>query len=143
MIINEPSNNIDVEKQILGALLKDPTHSNCRETLDSLGDDDFYSRVHRLIYRTIKALSENKVIADLVTVTNELEKSGDDFGGFVYVAEMNRNTTGPYNLPAYVSIIKKCAQLRNLSVIINNASELINQSVDANEIIELLEVRPQ
>lgn len=139
MEIREPSNNIDVEKQILGALIKDPTHSNCRETLDSLSDDDFYSRVHRLIYRTIKVLSENKIIADLITVTDELGKSGEDFGGFVYVADMNKQTTGPYNLPAYVSIVKKCAQLRNLSLIISNASELINQSVDANEIIEQLD----
>lgn len=139
MTIKEPSQNICVEQQILGALLKDSTHTNCRETLDSLTDDDFYSRAHRLIFRSIKVMTENKIHADLITVNDQLEKSGDDCGGFIYLADMNRNTTGTYNLPGYVSILKKCAQLRKLSTILNNASNLIDQNVDAMEIMEQLD----
>ena len=60
MITNEPAQNIEVEQQILGALIKDPTHSNCREALDSLSDDDFYSMSHRLIFNGIKVMTENK-----------------------------------------------------------------------------------
>tara|TARA_R110002110_G_scaffold412667_1_gene638897 strand:- start:473 stop:1846 length:1374 start_codon:yes stop_codon:yes gene_type:complete len=139
MTTNEPAKNISVEQQILGALLKDSTHTNCRETLDSLTDDDFFSRAHRLIFRAIKVMTENKIHADLVTVNDQLEKSGDDFGGFIYLADMNRNTTGTFNLPGYVSIVKKCSQLRSLATILNNANNLINQSVDASEIIEQLD----
>ena len=139
MTIKEPAFNTDVEQQILGALIKDPTHTNCRETLDSLSDDDFYHRTHRLIFRTIKLMCENKLPADLVTIENELDKNGDDYGGFIYIAEMNKNTNGPYNLSSYVSIVKKCAQLRNLSAIINKASDFIDQGVDAVEIIEQLD----
>lgn len=139
MTIKEPAFNTDVEQQILGALIKDSTHTNCRETLDSLSDDDFYHRTHRLIFRTIKLMCENKLPADLVTIENELDKHGDDYGGFIYIAEMNKNTNGPYNLPSYVSIVKKCSQLRNLSAIINKASEFIDQGVDAGEVIEQLD----
>ena len=139
MKTNEPAFNTDVEQQILGALIKDSTHTNCRETLDSLSDDDFYHRTHRLIFRTIKLMCENKLPADLVTIENELDKNGDDYGGFIYIAEMNKNTNGPYNLSSYVSIVKKCAQLRNLSAIINKASDFIDQGVDAVEIIEQLD----
>jgi replicative DNA helicase len=141
MTTNEPAHNTEVEQQIIGALLKDSTHTNCRETLDSLSDDDFYSMSHRIVFRTIKLMSENKIHADLITVTDELEKSNTiaDCGGFIYLAEMNKATNGHYNLPGYVSIVKKCAQLRNLATILNNASNLVNQNVPAEEIIEQLD----
>ena len=80
MTTNEPSQNIEVEGHIIGASIKDITHSNCRETLDSLADEDFYSMVHRIIYRGIKALTEQKIPADLVTLSEALERNGDDFG---------------------------------------------------------------
>lgn len=139
MTTNEPSQNLEVEGHIIGALIKDINHSKCRETLDSLGDEDFYSRVHRIIYRAIKILVEQRVHADLVTLSAALEKNGDDFGGFIYLAELANKTPGVYNLSAYVNIVKKHSQLRTLSTIIFNASEMINQGVDACEIIEQLD----
>ena len=68
MITNEPPKNTEVEQQIIGALIKDATHSNSRETIDSLSDDDFYSMSHRLIFNEIKSMSENKENIDLITL---------------------------------------------------------------------------
>jgi len=139
MITREPSQNLEVEQQILGSLIKDCAHTNCRETLDSLCDDDFYSRVHRLIFRSIQIMSEQKIPVDLITLNDAMEKTGDDYGGFIYLAEMNRSVISLYNLPSYVAIVKKCAQLRNLQQIINNAQHGIDQSLDFNEIAEQLD----
>ena len=50
MITSEPIHNMEVEQQVLGLLIKDPTHSNSRETLDSLDANDFYARHHRSIF---------------------------------------------------------------------------------------------
>ena len=60
MQLNEPIYNLEVEQQVLGLLIKDPTHSNSRETLDSLDANDFYTRSHRGIFKTIKLMSEAK-----------------------------------------------------------------------------------
>ena len=60
MQLNEPIYNLEVEQQILGLLIKDPTHSNSRGTLDSLDANDFYSRSHRGIFKTIKSMAEAK-----------------------------------------------------------------------------------
>ena len=139
MTTNEPSQNTEVEGHIVGALIKDINHSKCRETLDSLGDEDFYSRVHRIIYRGIKLLTQQKVHVDLVTLSEALERSGDDFGGFIYLAELSSSTTGVYNLSAYVAIVKKHSQLRKLSTILFSAGEMINQGIDASEIMEQLD----
>jgi replicative DNA helicase len=136
---NETLSNIPVEQQILGALIKDGSHSKSRETLDSLSDNDFYSMSHRLIFRGLQALSENKIDIDLITLENALEKAGGEYGGFIYLADIHRNSIGVYNLPAYVKIIKKCSQLRQLTQLISNANDLINQNADATEIIEQLE----
>lgn len=138
MITNEPPHNLDVEQQILGALIKDCSHSNSRETLDSISTDDFYSRSHRLIFHCIKQMTENKQNVDLVTLDEKLGKESDQYGGYIYLAEMNKNTIGTYNLPAYVAVVKKCAQLRNLTTILFNANEMINQGMNPEDISETL-----
>ncbi len=139
MTTNEPPKNTEVEQQIIGALIKDCSHSNSRETIDSLCDDDFYSMAHRLIFNEIKTMSENKEVVDLVTLDNNLSKKTDQYGGFVYLADLNKNTTGHYNLPAYVAIVKKCSQLRRLSKILFDASEMINQGAEPVEITEIID----
>lgn len=139
MITNEPPNNLEVEQQILGALIKDCNHSNSRETLDSISDEDFYSRSHRLIFRCIKQMTERKQNIDLITLDEQLGKESNQYGGYIYLAEMNKNTTGVYNLSAYVAIVKKCAQLRNISSILINASDMINQGVNPDEISEVID----
>lgn len=139
MTTNEPAHNIEVEQQIIGALIKDCSHSNSRETLDSICDEDFYSMAHRLIFRCIKQMTERKENVDLITLDERLSKETDQYGGYIYLAEMNKNTIGTYNLPAYVAVVKKCAQLRNLSKILSDASLMINQSVNPEEITEAID----
>ena len=78
MTTNEPSQNIEVEGHIIGALIKDIDHSKCRETLDSLDANDFYSRSHRGIFKTIKLMAEAKkeislsLIEEIITFAREL-----------------------------------------------------------------------
>lgn len=138
MQINEPPKNIEVEQQILGALIKDSTHSKSRETLDSLCEDDFFSRSHRLIFHCIKKMTERKDAVDLITLEENLERSmeSDQFGGFIYLAELNKLSYGHANLSSYVAVVKKCAQLRNISAILFNAGEMINQGVNPEDITE-------
>ena len=96
MIIKEPPHNLEVEQQIIGALIKDPTHSNSRETMDSMGNDDFYSMAHRLTFNCIKKMTERKENVDLITLEERLGSDLASAGGFIYLAELNKNTTGTY-----------------------------------------------
>jgi len=133
------SNN-EFEQQVLGLLIKDPTHTNSRETLDSLSENDFYNFAHNMIFKTIKTMAENKKAVDLSTVSSELDTLGVNYGGFVYLAEMMKSAISISNMAAYVAGVKKCSRLRDLSATLNNTSELISQGVDAVEIIEQLDV---
>lgn len=135
----QTSNN-EFEQQVLGLLIKDPTHSNSRETLDSLCESDFNNYAHRAIFKTIKAMAESKATIDMITLEKELSLLGGDFGGFIYLAELQRNAISIFNMPAYVAGVKKSSSLRELSAALNNASELISQGANATDIIEQLTI---
>ena len=133
-------NSHEFEQQVLGLLIKDPTHSNSREALDSLGANDFSNFSHRTIFKTIKSMVERKMPVDLTTTESELDLLGVDYGGYPYLIELLRNAISIYNMAAYVSGIRKCSSLRELSASLNSASELIAQGVEPTEIIEQLDI---
>ena len=138
MHANESIHNFEFEQQIIGLLIKDPTHTNSRETLDSLSENDFFKFAHRNIFKTIKSMSEHKKAVDLSTVTSALDTLDINYGGYIYLAELMKSAVSISNMSAYVSGVKKCSRLRDLSSTINNTSELISQGMDAVEIIEQL-----
>lgn len=131
--------NLEVEQNVLGALILDPTHSNCRETLDSLDANDFYSRSHKYIYKTIKTMAEKKKKIDLPLVDEEIEKLDFDCGGFIYLAEISKNSLGVSNMSGYVGVIKSLARMRDLQQALFSANELISQKVNSLDVIEKLD----
>jgi len=139
MTINEPAYNLEIEQQILGCLIKDPTNTNCREALDSLSTDDFYTQAHRYIFKTIKTMSEHKKQIDLELLDVEMEKVQFDCGGFSYLAELMRGAISLYNLPSYIGVVKECSKLRRLHSAIHNSNEMINQKQNTTDVIEQLE----
>jgi replicative DNA helicase len=139
MITNDPIHNSEVEQQVLGLLIKDPTHGNSRETMDSLDANDFYNRHHRDIFKTIKLMAESKKEISLSLLENEMEGIGYDYGGFVYLAQLMRSAVGISNMGAYASVVKKCARSRDLLSVLNNANSMVNQKTEVTEIIEHLD----
>lgn len=130
--------NIDLEQQIIGLLIKDPTHSNSRELMDSLSPLDFYVKAHMYIYDTIKKMAEQKKDITLHLVEVEIDLIDFDCGGFSYLAEIMKRATSISAMPSYANVIKKCARLRELSSTLSAANELITQNMDCNDIIEEL-----
>tara|TARA_R110000850_G_scaffold203875_1_gene330202 strand:+ start:627 stop:2003 length:1377 start_codon:yes stop_codon:yes gene_type:complete len=139
MTTNEPIYNLEVEQQVLGLLIKDPTHSNSRETLDSLDVNDFWTRSHRGIFKTIKSMSENKKEISLALIEDAMETIGYDYGGFLYLAELMRGAIGISNMGAYATVVKKCARSRDLMSALHNSKEMIEQKTEVTEVIEHLD----
>jgi replicative DNA helicase len=136
MIINNPPHNLDAEQAILSALLKDVTNSNCRQALDLLSEKSFYSSSHRTIYKTILTTVNKGDTVDLLTIERSLEQQNEleQCGGFIYLAELMRNFTCSANVLAYVDLINKTAQSRDILSIANT----INESVATEEPDELI-----
>ena len=66
--------SIDAERSVLGAiLLNDESLNQVNELLTAV---DFYHPPHKIIYETVVELNKRLKRIDLVTLKDELEKSG-------------------------------------------------------------------
>ena len=103
--IKIPPHSQEAEQSVIGAILiLDDTDSLITEIMDSLRPDMFYSRSNQIVFKAITNIKS----WDLITVTEELERTGDldEAGGFVYVGDMAKNTPSAANAMVYVQIIK-------------------------------------
>jgi replicative DNA helicase len=118
-----PPHSLEAEQSVLGGLLLD------NETWDRVAEkavaEDFYSRSHRLIFETIGALIELGEPVDLITLSEALENDQklDDAGGFVYLAEMMKNTPSAANITAYADIVRERAVTREMISVANEIAE--------------------
>ena len=109
-----PPHSIEAEQALLGGLLLDNT------AWDKIGDfvaeADFYRADHRLIYQHVARLIEASKPADVVTVTEALERAGklNDAGGLPYLAALAQNTPSAVNIRRYAEIVRDRAVLRQL-----------------------------
>ena len=121
--LKTPPHSLEAEQSVLGGLLLD------NETWDRVAEkvvaQDFYTRSHRLIFETIGALIELGEPVDLITLSEGLENDQklEDAGGFVYLAEMMKNTPSAANIVAYAEIVRERAVTREMISVANEIAE--------------------
>jgi replicative DNA helicase len=108
-------------------------------------DGDFYRADHRLIYQYISRLIGASKPADVITVTEALERGGKlaEAGGLAYVAALAQNTPSAVNIRSYAEIVRDRAVMRQLvsvgSEIAESALNPLGRSAD--ELINEAEAR--
>lgn len=109
-----PPHSIQAEQAVLGGLLID--NQTWDVVADRIVEEDFYRRDHRLIFRSIRQLSDKQAPFDVVTLSEVLEKTGEleDAGGLSYLAILARETPSAANISAYADIVRERAVLRQL-----------------------------
>src|ERR1700682_3629076 len=106
--------NLEAERSVLGAiLLHNDAFNLAAEVVDSA---DFFRDAHRRIFDKMVKLAERGDAIDLVTLKEELGKSGeiDEVGGPAYIAALVDGVPRSTNVEYYARIIKEKATLRNL-----------------------------
>jgi replicative DNA helicase len=109
-----PPQSVEAEQAVIGGLMLAP------EALDRVGDflgeDDFYRRDHRLIFRAIRELSEKSKPFDAVTLGEWFDANGlaDQIGGTGYLIELAATTPSAANIRSYAEIVREKAVLRQL-----------------------------
>lgn len=109
-----PPQAIDAEQSVLGGLLLD---NQAYDRIDGkLKADDFYSAGHQTIYRAIASLLSRGEPADVITVSDALEKTGEaeNVGGLAYLGELAANTPSAANIKAYAKMVVDAKERRNL-----------------------------
>jgi replicative DNA helicase len=122
--------NLEAERSVLGAiLLHNDAFNLAAEVIDS---GDFFRDAHRRIFDRMVKLSERSNAIDLVTLKDELSKSGelDEVGGPAYIAALVDGVPRSMNVEHYARIIKEKATLRNL---IFSANKILANAYDGAE----------
>src|SRR6266699_2532435 len=106
--------NTEAERSILGAILLDNHALNA--TLEKLKPEDFFHDHHRRIYQQMIVLGETQQAIDLVTLTDQLHRSGEleSSGGHAYIAQLMDGVPHVTNVEHYARIVKEKSLLRGL-----------------------------
>ncbi|BAV33627.1 DNA helicase [Sulfuricaulis limicola] len=142
-LIKVPPQSVEAEQSVLGGLLLD--NQSWDRIADILTADDFYRREHRLTFNAIAALCEESSPADVVTVSEWLERSGEleHAGGLAYLGSLANNTPSAANIVAYAAIVRENSVMREL---VRAAGEISGAAYapegrSANELLDYAEKR--
>ena len=124
-----PPQNLDAEQSVLGAVLLDPDAAG--RCADLLRPEEFYREAHRRIWEAVLALSERRQAVDVITVGEELGRSGqlEATGGLSYLSDLIASVPATANAPHYARIVAEKALLRDLL----RATQEIAAAVDSGE----------
>ncbi|QEQ95915.1 replicative DNA helicase [Neptunomonas concharum] len=115
--------SIEAEQSVLGGLMLD---NNTWDTASEVViEDHFYRHDHRLIFRVMQKLVNNQQPIDVVTLSEELDRTGDleKAGGLDYLIELAKNTPSASNIRAYSEIVRDRALLRQMISVAQEISE--------------------
>jgi replicative DNA helicase len=127
--------NLEAERSVLGAvLIRNEAINHAAELIDS---GDFFRLAHRRVFDGMVALSERGDPIDLVTLAEELTRSGSiqEVGGPAYLAALVDGVPRSTNVEYYAKIVKEKATLRRL---IESAQQIASSAYDAEDDAEVI-----
>jgi replicative DNA helicase len=122
--------HMEAERSILGAILLDNNALN--PAIEILKPEDFFHDHHRRIYQQMISLGETQQAIDLVTLTEQLHRSGEleSSGGPAYIAQLMDGVPHVTNIEHYARIVKEKSLLRAL---IHATHSIQQQALEAEE----------
>jgi replicative DNA helicase len=122
-MIKQPPQSIEAEQSVLGGLMLD---NNTWDTVSEiLLEDQFYRGDHRMIFRTMQKLVDDGRPIDVVTLSEELDRTGEleQAGGLEALVALARNTPSVSNIRAYAEIVRDRALLRQMIKVSNEIAD--------------------
>jgi len=117
----------ELEEAVLGALMLEKDAYS--QVSDILKPDSFYDPIHQVIYRAVVNLAVKQAPVDMLTVVEELKKSGEleAVGGPVYIAQLTEKIASAAHIEFHARIIAQKYLAREL---ISFSSEVTNKAFD-------------
>jgi replicative DNA helicase len=130
---------IGSERGVLGAMLVDEKHLATVEEHSRI--EDFYLSAHREIVRTSLAMRAQKKAVDLVTLTEELDRTGklESIGGAAYLAELLIGVPDRPSIETYLQSIRDAARARALHSAASLACTAIEQGEAVDQVLGRLQ----
>lgn len=129
--------NIDAEQAILGSLIMN--NDNYYQIQDNINSEMFYHQVHGDIFNSISKLINSNLIADPVSITQDLKNTDwfNELGGKDFLNILNENTSKVIVAKTYVKIVAEMYQKRLLVDLSTSAVNdiLQNETKATDEVI--------
>lgn len=119
-----PPHNLDAERAVLGSLLID--RDAIIKVAPILEPADFYDRRHATLYRAIVTLYHRRTPADLITLTDELERRGEleQVGGVSGIQQLMQEVPTAVHALYYAEVVRDAAIERRIGKLAQKVAEL-------------------
>ena len=125
------------ERVILGAILLD--NQLITQAIETIKAEDFYSPLHRRIFKAMTSLFEKSERIDPILIGEELKKDGaiESIGGVAAITNLTYGLPHFSNIFDYTKVVKDKSVVRNLIKVCNQiTSEALAEEQDAAEILD-------
>jgi replicative DNA helicase len=125
------------ERVILGAILLDNTLIS--QAIEILKQEDFYSPLHRRVFKAMSSLFERGEKIDPILIGEELKKDGqlENVGGIATITNLTFGLPHFSNVETYAKVVKDKSITRNLIKVCNQiTSEALAEEDDAEIILD-------
>ena len=131
-----PPQALEAEMAVIGSMLIE--NEAVEKAVEIVDESAFYKDAHRTIFAAIFALYQKSAPADLVTVGEELRKSGalGDVGGVAYLSECIHKVATAAHVEHYANLVHEKAILRAL---ITTSTKIITDCFSEKEPAALLD----
>jgi replicative DNA helicase len=125
-----PPQAVDLEAAVLGAMVLEK--EAIAKAIEVLDDTAFYRPAHQLIFQAMERLFERGEPVDVLTLIEELRRSGDleKAGGEYAITELTTKVTTAANVEYHAHIVLERALMRQL---ISSSSEVVNRAYTETE----------
>lgn len=126
----------EAEEAVVGAVFINP--EVYYDVAQFLNADDFYIHRHRFIWDAFNSLHEQRVPVDLLTVANELERTGQlsEVGGPAYLTTLVNQVPSSLNAESYGRIVEGFSVRRKMINAANQiASIAYNEKTSVEEVM--------
>lgn len=120
------------ERVILGAILLD--NQLIAQAVENLSPEDFYSPLHRRVFKAMISLFEHSERIDPILIGEELKKDGsiDSIGGIATITNLTYGLPHFSDIQDYIKVVKDKAIARNLIRVCNQiTSEALSEEEGA------------
>jgi len=125
------------ERVILGAILLD--NQLISQAIEQIGPDDFYSPLHRRVFRAMISLFERGERIDPILIGEEFKRDGaiDAIGGISTITNLTYGLPHFSDIKDYTKVVKDKSVTRNLIKVCNQiTSEALAEEDTAEEILD-------
>ncbi len=125
-----PPFSLEAETAVLGGMFID--REAVTRAIEHINESMFYREANRRLYRAMVRLYERGDVIDVITVSEELRKTGEmeSSGGFEYLAALVDAVPTAANLDYHARIVRDKALLRRL---VEQATQIIQDVYDQGE----------